>query len=251
MKKRIFSLLLAAFWICFAPLAVHAFETDFASVVDHAGLLSSKEETSLETKALQLRQQLQMDVVILTVNSTDGHSPQRYANEFYDRNGYADDGILLLVSMEERDWYICTTGKAQDIFTEYGIEQLGDTFVPYLSSGDYATAFGTYLDALPGYWEAYQNGEPIKESIGFSHVLICLCIGIAVGGGVLLIMRSAMKTDKPQLAASQYIKDGSFRLNVVHDQYLYSRVSKTPKQTNSSGGHGGGGRSHGGGGGKF
>ena len=73
-----------------------------------------------------------------------------YADDFYDYNGYgygdSRDGILLLISMEERDWRISTCGYGITVFTDAGQEYISDKFLPYLSDGDYSEAFTKYAD---------------------------------------------------------------------------------------------------------
>ena len=251
MKKIIVTLLCIA---CLLGLTVTAFASnDLPTMIDEAGLLTDHEITFLKNQAETLQEAHGFDIVILTVNSTQGRSPRQYAESYYDRQGYADDGILLLVSMEERDWYICTTGKCQEIFTSYGIDKLGDQFVSYLSEGDYFRGFERFMSNIPTYCDAYDRSEPIDRTIGISHVMIALIIGAAIGGITIAIMRSAMNTAKAKPSATEYVKKGTFHPYGNFDMYLYSRVTKTPRQTNSSGSHGsgGGGRSHGGGGGKF
>lgn len=103
-------------------------------VIDNADLMSSSEEAALEEKAQALRQEYGMDVVILTVDSLDGKRPQEYADDYYDYNGYANDGVLFLLSMEERDWYISTKGNAIYALTDYGIQQVGESALPYLKT---------------------------------------------------------------------------------------------------------------------
>lgn len=250
MKKIIVTLLCLA---CLLGLTVSAFAaSDKPSMIDEAGLLTESERISLETQAKTLQTVHGFDIVILTVNSTHGHSPRSYAEQYYDRQGYADEGILLLISMEEQDWYICTTGKCQQIFTSYGIDKLGKEFVSYLSEEDYFHGFETFLSTIPTYCDAYDRGEPIDRTLGISHVIIALCIGAAIGGITIAIMRSAMNTARSKPSATEYVKGDTFRMYGNFDMYLYSHITRTPRQTNSSGPHGGGGnRSHGGGGGKF
>ena len=81
-------------------------------VVDEANLLSSREVQSLNEQTEAMRNQYQMDVVILTVFSLHGKDPEAYADDYYDHAGYGvgsdHSGILLLISMESRDWAIST-----------------------------------------------------------------------------------------------------------------------------------------------
>ena len=289
MKKRILLLLL-----CFSlllPVTVHAANP---KVIDDADLLTNQETDLLESSAQSLADTYQMDVVILTVDSLGGKTSEAYADDYFDYNGYGigDDfsGILLLVSMEQRDWSISTCGEAIYAVTDYGIESLAEVFLPYLSNGRYYDAFRIYLQELETYFKAYRSGDPIdgyigsydgpgtyqpgtrdevvyyEEPFGFSDImvrlLVALVIGAVIAGIVLLVMRSGMNTAKQQSGAKNYMVSGSYNLYRCQDFYLYSRTSRTRKQeNNSSGGHGGGGgssvhhsssgRSHGGGHGKF
>ena len=215
-------------------------------VIDNADLMSSSEEAALEEKAQALRQEYGMDVVILTVDSLDGKRPQDYADDYYDYNGYADDGVLFLLSMEERDWYISTKGNAIYALTDYGIQQVGESALPYLKNGDYYGAFDAFLAALPTYFSAYNDGTPIDGTVPTS-------------GDYYHGMRACMNTKRPQRSAGSYLNDSSYHLRTNRDLFLYSNVTKTRIQQESSSSGGGGssvhtsssGSTHGGGGGKF
>ena len=158
MKHKLICLILCLLLLPSLFLSVGAAEQ---YVIDNADLMSSSEEAALEEKAQALRQEYGMDVVILTVDSLDGKRPQDYADDYYDYNGYAADGVLFLLSMEERDWYISTKGNAIYALTDYGIQQVGESALPYLKNGDYYGAFDAFLAALPTYFSAYSDGSPI------------------------------------------------------------------------------------------
>lgn len=274
MKRKlvllVFSLLLCTSFV----FSVYA--SDKVLVTDNAGLLNSSELAALENTAQALTDTYKMDVAILTVDSLNGITSQEYADQYYDRNGFADDGLLFLLAMEEREWYICTSGNAIYAFTDYGLERLGDAVVPYLSSENYAQGFDYYLNSLYGYFDAYMQGTPIdgraepydpsnRDSVvyydqqrSFSSILISsMVIGVIVAGISILIMRYSMNTKRRKHNAGDYLKQGSFQLRLHRDIYLYSNISKVRRQQNtgSSGGssvhRSSGGRRHGGRGGKF
>ena len=249
-----------------------------AQIIDIADLFSDQEQIELESKADSLMERYGMDVVILTIDSLDGKSPQDYADDFYDNNGYGDDGLLFLLSMEERDWYISTCGDAIYAVTDYGAQQLGNVALPYLSDGEYYEAFDAYLDELPYYFDALESGKPIDGYADYSgdyyhgdqeeivyyeeefepYFPFSLLCGIVISGIVVLIMRLSMNTKRAQRSASDYIVDGSWKLTQHSDIFLYSNVTKTRKQDPPESKGGGSsvhrsssGRRHGGGGGKF
>lgn len=284
MKKSL-SILLCLVLLFSLALCVSAIGRE--NVIDKAELLDWDEQDLLEEKADELWDSCHLDVAILTVDSTYGESVQTYADDYYDENsfGYGSDnsGILLLLCMDTREWYITTCGEAIYIFTDYGLEQMGDQMLPYLAQGSYYDAFDVWLDSIPEYYEAFLDGAPIDgyvapdayEPIGgdeiihylpdvrpnyFANFLIALAIGAAVAGIAVLIMRSSMNTAKRQANAVDYIKAGSYQVNVHRDMFLYRQVTKTSKPDNSSHGSSGGGSSvhrsssgasHGGRGGRF
>lgn len=255
-------------------LALPVAAEELPSVVDQAGLLTDHEESALSEKAASLRDTYQMDIVIVTNLSLGGKTPETYADDYYDTNGYGDDGILFLLSMENRDWYISTCGSGIYALTDYGIQKLGSSILGDLGGGRYYEAFDAYLEGLAPYLDAFRAGDPIDGRADYSNGgyhgtreetvryrkgpswLLSLFIGAVTAGVSLGIMAYSMNTKRRQPAAGTYMEAGSFHLSRNQDLFLYSRVSKTRRQESSSGGgssthRSSGGRSHGGGGGKF
>lgn len=279
MKRKILSFLLVLLLTICLPL--HTSAAAISMVVDSAELLTDQEQIALEGTAQTLRDTYEMDVVIVTIDNLESKTAQQYADDFFDNGGYgygeSRNGILFLLAMEEREWYISTCGDAIYTITDYGIQQLGEAAVWYLSEGEYYEAFQAYLDALPLYLEAYRQGSPIdghadysgdyyhgeRESVVYYEeeytpsIFLSLVIGVIVAAVVILIMRASMNTKRQQHGASGYMKAGSFHLRGRQDLFLYSNVSKVRRQQNNSSGGGSsvhrssGGRSHGGGGGRF
>lgn len=275
--KRIIACLLLLSLTLFA-LPCRAVEAQENWVYDYAGLLTGDEIASLNEEIRQLRLQLEMDMVILTTYGTGNSSIQQFSDDFYDNQGFGygstDSGILLVLDMEAREWYMSTCGEALYIFTDYGLDQLGEVILPGLSGGDYFGAFSLWLEALPGYVHAYQNGKPLdgyvtadpnrdeilyyEDSSQLGNFPLALFIGLVAAVVVILVLRGQMNTAKFQPNAAEYLKQGSFRLRQRSDMFLYSRVTKTLRPKNNTSGGGGssvhrssGGVRHGGRGGRF
>jgi len=261
--------------LCIA-LPVFADATSF--VIDEAGLLTDSEIGILEEKATALTDRYGIHAVILTVDSLGGNSAQNYADDYYDHIGYRADGVLFLLAIAEREWYISTCGTVIYALTDFSIQQVGEESVSFFAEGQWFEGFYFFLDSLPAYLDAYENGTPIDGFADFSgnyyhgdqdeivyyeeeftpSFFLSLICGIIVSGVVILIMRLSMNTRRAQRTASVYLKDGSWNLTQHQDIFLYSNVTRTRKQDppKSSGGgssvhRSSGGRSHGGGGGKF
>lgn len=226
--------------------------------VDNAGLVSASDETALLEKLDTISEKQQIDIVIVTENSIGDKTSTQYADDFYDYNGYgfgqSRDGILLLISMENRDWAISTTGQGITIFTDAGQEYMTDQFVSYLSDGDYYGGFNCFADLCDEFIEhyqesgkAYDSGHMPKEPFGIPGALVVSLIGgLGVGLATVSVFKSQLNSVKVQPSAVGYTKPGSLNITERNDLFLYHVVNRTarPRDEGSSSGGGGGSSSH-------
>ncbi len=272
MKKHIALILTFLFAISFQMTAFAGEipqERTVDRIVDGAELISQSDVDRLNEKLDSYSEELDFDIGIVTVNSTDGSSPMVFADDYFDYNGFGmgnsgEDGVLLLISMEDRDWYISTSGFGiTAISSDYGVDHIGERIRPALSDGDYAGAFDTFADTVKDFVKQAQTGEPYgyskkaKDPFPFvKNILICLLIGIIVGLIAVLIMKGKLKTVRKNNFAADYVVNNSMKLTQNRDYYLYTRHTQRlkPQQnsSHSSGSHtSSSGHSHGGGGGHF
>lgn len=254
------------------PLSADAAENTLPRLVDNADILSDDEEEELLEKLDTISKERECDVVIVTADSLERKTSEAYADDFYDENGYGAgenaDGILLLVSMENRDWAISTCGYGITAFTDAGQEYMTEQFLPYLSDGDYADAFEEFADLCDDFIRQADTGEPydvgnLPEED--THGLIPFWIGICFGASFLimlivaLIRKSSLKTVTSNGTAEGYVKKDSLKFAVKEDLFLRERVTRRriETDTNSSGSGGSSthasssGVTHGGSSGKF
>ncbi len=267
MKKKTVVISFVLLFCIMLALPVHAAEHP-SRVVDRADLLTQREETDLLNVLDEISERQQVDIVVVTVDSLNGKSAMAYADDFYDDNGYgfgADhDGILLLVSMEKRDYWITTTGYGISAFTDAGIDYMEEMFVPALSDGAYARAFETYAELCDDFLTQAKTGRPYDRGNlpkapfnVFGSIVISLIVGFVIAFLVMNTMKNELKTVRAQVAANNYVKKNSLNVTVKRDLFLYSTMRRTPRPKNTSSGGGSrthsssSGRSHGGGGGKF
>jgi uncharacterized protein len=266
MKKKIICCISVFLLLIFSSVSAAASDNG-TRVIDNAGLMSSEEEQELESSISEIQKEYNFDVVILTTDSTDGKSVTAYADDYYDYGDYGLDseksGLLFLISMEDRDWYISTTGYGITAFTDYGIQEIGDDITGNLSDGDYAGAMKIFLKDVNTYLQEAKNGtpvdtnnRPVTQSQKTLYIVIVLVIALAIGLTVVLVMRHSMNTARQKSGAEDYVRGGSFNVDAGNDLFLYSTVSKTPRPQATGGGGssthiGSSGVSHGGGGGHF
>lgn len=280
MKKRITATLLSIlaclmFTVPMFTISVGA-TSDLPRVLDDADLLNDSEEYDLLDKLDYISEEYQCDVIVVTLEDLDGYrSAQAAADDIFDYEGYgygsSDSGILLLVSIADRDWAISTYGKGIQVFTDKNQSYMVNEFKPYLSSGDYYSAFDCYADlcqellidpnAFVEYYDEYNNGYSTSNS-PLELIYIPIALGLGTGLSLLIAfgMRSTLKSVKPQKSAANYVRSNSMVVTNQRENYLYKNVTKTKiESSSSSGGSRGGssvhrsssGRSHGGSSGKF
>ena len=258
MKNRLFALIAI---LCLLTALVLPVCAAPSRLVDDAQLLDKTEASQVEAELDEISAKHDMDIVIVTVDSTDGQSPMAYADDYYDYNGYGPDGILLLVSMEESDWWVSTTGYGITVVTDAGLEYMAERFVPYLSEGAFSSAFLEFARLCDQFITQAETDEPYdshnlpKEpfSVGI-NLVIALVIGLVIGWIVTAVMKGQLKTVRQQVRADAYITADSLQLTHSRDIFLYTHIDRRekPKQSSGSSTHtSSSGASHGGGGGKF
>jgi uncharacterized protein len=263
-------------FIPFFLLTLLAFATvtfaDNDHVFDQASLFSDTEKVELQEQAIQLTEQYQMDIRIVTTDDSEGKSARDYASNFYDTHGFGyegtADGILYLIDMDNREVYIFTRDRIVDYFPDVTVEEILDHVYPYLTEeayGESAKAFlsdlettmnkgipegssssGGYAqsDSSTSYPSSTSQGELVKE--------LLIYFAIAIGVGVISVGVMAMyNRGRSTTTAHTYLESNSFTVTNKMDRHYNTRVTQQKIQRNSNSGGGssfsGGGRSGGGG----
>ena len=250
--------------ICTGEMAIPE-ERQLPRLVDGADLLDMEEEKDLLEQLDEISERQQCDVAVVTTDSLDGKTPEAYADDFYDYNGYGmgedNDGMLLLVSMENRKWHISTCGFGIEALTDAGIEYISEQFLPDLSEGNYGDAFRIYASLCDEFitqakeGNAYDVGNMPKGKVSLLWIPASLLIGLVIALVITGCMRAQLKTVRRQAAAANYLKPGSMNLRVSRDIFLYRTVTRTERPKENEGGSSthssSSGETHGGGGGSF
>ena len=283
MKKKILALLTFVLMLfIFVPyVPSYADSSNGTSrVTDDADLLTDSEERQLEDKLAKISSKYKCDVIIVTVDTIGYTDPNKYANDFFTSNGFGmgktDSGVSILLSMEDRDWAITAHSKSekkgvQKIFSYTKTDAIGEAILSDLSAGNYYNAFDEYANQVENYLKKYQMKRiaaiPISFIVGFVIALL-----------IMSGQKATLKSVHTQPAARSYLVNANVTgndmrngltnngangtagkvaagvaagilLSIATEQFLYSNVKKTPKQTSSSGGgsisHSSGGGYHG------
>lgn len=204
-------------------------------VVDEADLLEETTEKALLEKLDEISKRQECDVVVVTVDSLGGKTPMEYADDFFDYNGYGffetRDGLLLLVSMEYRDWWISTSGFAIEAFTDAGIEYMSGKFLPALSDGKYDQAFYSYAGWCDDYLTQAKTKKPYDVNnmpdqqmleVDIYTIIIFYIFGVLIAAFQAKKIKARLKPVAKRKEAVYYA--GAVDLYIEQDDFVNSHT---------------------------
>lgn len=228
-------------------------------VSDFAGLLSDSERQSLNERARLVSEQYGFGVFVVTVSDYTEYvrgSIENFAEEIFHSYGLGvgqnEDGVVLALSMRERDYDIYAHGYGNYAFTDYGKARLADAFLDNFARGDWAGGVRDYIDACSDMLGKAREGNPVDTWIpdpaeqgprfDLFKLLLSLLAGCGVGGASVTGMKRQMKGAVRQSRAENYIARGGVNLHRREDEFVNRVVNRTPlPKQNSSGSRPGGG----------
>lgn len=240
-------------------LACSAFAaSDGSFVFDDADILNYSEEVQLNELAQTIEDKYGCSLYMMTVQDfTDYGSSwdvfQTTWEIYHDRNlGYGSgrDGVLLLLSMEDRDFAFFVYGdNAEYALNSYAQEQLESSFLDDFACNSWYTGFQDYLSFSGKCLDAAASGKPLRENHS-SLIGISLLVSCAIAFLIALGVRSSMKSARTQTGARDYVTGSGLELSVRSDIFTHQTVTRRRISTsNSTRSGGGGGFSRSGGGG--
>lgn len=258
--KRIFScLVLLLITTSFVVTAYADFQNP--AIVDDAGYLMQSELASLSKELDEVREKYGFEVAIYTESDMTSSTAEASADDIYDYQGYGagenDDGIMLYICSDTREYHFTTHGKGLRYFNSNGLAYLESKVLPYLEEDNYYKAFEVYIKTADELLKMASEGKPYNEKqysmkYLFGVIIVCLIAPLLIA---FLMMRKKLKKMKTAVEndyAANYMKPGSMNLTMSRDLFLYSRITKTEKPKGDSGTHtSSSGRTHGGQGGSF
>ena len=231
------------------------------SIVDKAEYLTQAELAELSEKLDAVREKYDFEVAIYTESAMTSATAEASADDIYDYNGYGagadDDGIMLYICSDTREYHFTTHAKGIEYFNSNGLKFLEGEVLPYLSRNDYYGAFETYIETAGKLVELGELGSPYNKKQYSTKYLVgviifCLITPLLIAFFMMKSKLKKMKTAVENDYAANYMKPGSMNIAVSRDLFLYSKTTKTEKEKSDSDTHtSSSGRTHGGEGGSF
>jgi uncharacterized protein len=233
MKKKL--LLLALLVLCL-PAFLFA-----QRVIDNAGLLNASEKAELENRLAVIASEYYFDLVIVTENNIGNTQAGDYADNFYDRGGYGEDGALFLQVAgsyaEDREYWFSTSGSGVKILNSTAYGKLESDVLKFLRNDDPAGAYRSFIDD----WELFlsldaKGGRSYNFFYKWNAVLVIIAWVLALLIGFLVVQswKAQMNTALPQKQADPYVVSGSLAFTDKKESFLYSNVKKTKRESSSS-----------------
>lgn len=256
MQRKLFGILTALLLLLTLTASVCASETVLllsstgsSHVTDEAGILSAAEEAALEGRAAQLSQRYDFGLYIYTIDDYRGYTGGDIFDAgmaIYDQAslGYGAErnGLLLLLSMERRDYTLLTHGDYSNYaFTQEGREAMTACFLDDFQDNDWYDGFSDYLDEAEEYLEAAEKGQPYtgsslpRNSGGRISLPLVLLLPLAVAGVVILVLNAKMKTVAMATQATAYVV-GDLELSRSEDRFTHTTETRTRIEDKSSSG---------------
>ncbi len=202
---------------------------------DGANLLTDREESALNENLLSISRKHNAQIVVVTLSGIVNADADEAVEYIYDQVGFGygenRDGVLLLISMDSRQYRILSNGFAAAAIENKEIDDIGDVIVPNLSDGDYADAFRLFAEQTDHYITGHLTGFPFNTG---KSLLISILIGAVMSAVVILVLVGQLKSVRKQSQANVYVKSGSMMLTERKDIFLYRNVTRTKRETSKS-----------------
>ena len=229
-----------------AMLTIPVQASEYRCVFDEAFLLSTPEAEALDQAAADISVRYGCGVYIVTLPDYAPYGTDvRNAAENYFLNhdlglGGDDNGVLLMLSMLERDYALIAHGDlGNTAFTDYGKDVLSEAFLDDFRYDSWAAGFADYISGSEELLYAASTGTPVDvqqgSGIGMTLVMILL-IPALIAGVACGIMAASMKSARRKNHANDYSK--GIQITGRHDRFITRTVVRQKIESSSSSGGG-------------
>lgn len=239
-------------------------------VLDTADTLLDDELRTLEGMAKTVSEAGECGVYILTVNDTGESDVFTYATQAYDelQRGYGDgrDGVMLVLSMAERDYALIAYGDfGNAAFTDYGKDALSEEFLDNFAADDWYGGFYDYIAESEKLISQARSGKPVDiyasgapeaaaaaqaeteyvQERGFfptllDNMLAALPIAAVAALVICFIMWRCSRSAVKGGSANEYLIRDSISITKKADRFTHSTQTRTLIESSSSSSSGGG-----------
>lgn len=211
-------------------------------IYDEAGLLTSEQAETLNELANEYAEKRETDMLVVTSANAANADVKKMAEDFYDKQAPGYDkphgnAVILMMDMKNREIYLAGFYKAKTYLDDSRLDQIRGKISPDLTSGDYETAFRTYMKTAYRYMG-------VRPGVNPDNLLFNTWFQLAVSVVLAVVIVAAMvfRSGGRITVQRQTYEDASESGVLDHrDQYIRTTVTKRKIEKNRGGGGSGGG----------
>ena len=257
--KKIISMFLLLAILTVLPISAYA-ESSVKYVDDQAWILTEEEVSKLTALAEEASEEVGCGIYILTVPDfrelPEGYnySVSTVLRFYYEAQGYGTgsnrDGVILMLSMAERDYSLYTCGFGDTGLSDPAMDYLTERFLRDFSQDSWYNGFAHYISCTEDLLQKTLDGDPYDEytaTSGEKFLGIVLCILASLLGSSLITnhfvrqMKSVeLKRDAENFAGDLVLTHQNTRYTNTTTTRVYDPPSSSGSSGRSSGGGGGG-----------
>jgi len=226
--------------LIFLFIPFQTFAEDKQRIFDEANLLSESEIVQLEKLAATNSHKQETDFVVLTTEGEHGIDLEVYMGDFADDH-FKGNAVLLGIDLKQSDVMVMGFEKGQDLIDNDRATKVREKVTPYLSDGDFFTAFETFITTSERYMRYRPGVDPDNIFFKTSWQII---FAIVLGSLITFIM---VRNVNPKVTTTPatYRNEQLTRILRKRDRYIRTTVTKSYRPRNNNRSGGGGGRSGG------
>jgi uncharacterized protein len=190
MRSKLWPLVAAGAFVCFAALAALHFPELTGRVVDQANVLPAGTRSALETKLADLESKSGIQLVVATIASLEDSDVETYANQLFRAWKLGEkpknNGVLLLVAPKERKVRIEVGYGLEGVLTDaLSNVIITNQIVPKFKAGDFAGGIERGVDGIiaalttdTSDWQKKRHVRTDEQDSAFAALLPFLIIGL-------------------------------------------------------------------------
>jgi uncharacterized protein len=220
----------------FLGLPTFADENGPGRIIDNAGLLGLQQRESLSRIIESVERNYRFGLVIVTEESIGRAKPEEYSAYFFEHGGYglgeSQSGALFLLAMDSREYWLYASGRGAELLNPHAFDKLQADSAKLLRGGKYSEAFHAFASNWENFLRLDSKGKSYNFLRRYHLLLVCAAwaLAFAIGFGIVQFWKQAMNSVIPRLKATGYTVPGSLSFKEKKDKFLYSKVTKIPRQ---------------------
>ena len=205
-------------------------------VYDFADILTKDEEDKLYKHVKNFVDGANMDYVIVTTSKNNKASASKYARDFYDYNDFSNDGILLLIDMDNRSIYMLTSGNAYNLFPDSRMKPILENVFSKIKEKKYYDACKSFTTSISqfvkiglvsddeGVVKVGEDGSVlVKKDLHLLEVFVFALIGTLVIIGILVL---SSRMVRKATSAKNFLNKETMKIINISEMSLGSQTYK-------------------------